>query len=200
MGKVVKGVTGGVKSIGKGIGNVAGGAVKVASSAVKGESLDKGFDRMGGGINTATTGYIDMVTYGQGDMIDKYTGGTVSKLKKSYNAYGNIVAGKSATEEIKQTASNMLDAGKAYIGAKGFNVGGIDMTNTANTVLGGVQNKFLSSDSSQPQPQNLNPANYAPSMQSGSYGGQVAQKNYTPFIVVGAIILVGIVFVIKKKK
>ena len=197
MGGVVKSVTGGVKSIGKGIGNVAGGAVKVASSAVKGESLDKGFDRMGGGLKSATSGYLNVATGGQGKLIDQYTGGAFTKMNTAYEGFGNFVQGKSVDENIKAQLSLVAQAGQTAIGsgAVGTNIGGFDAGGLLNNILGGVQNKLdgIKMPSG-------NPANNAPSMQSGSYGGQVAQKNYTPFIVVGAIILVGIVLVIKKKK
>ena len=198
MGGVVKGITGGVKSLGKGIGNVAGGAVKVASSAVKGESLDKGFDKMGGGLKSATSGYLNVVTGGQGELIDQYTGGAFTKMNTAYEGCGNFVQGKSVDENLKAQLSLVAQAGQAAVGsgAVNTNFGGFDAGGLLNNILGGVQNKL---DGLKLPTPSQNPANNAPSIQ-GSYGGQVAQNNYTPFIVVGGIILIGAVLLIKRRK
>lgn len=187
----------GVKDLGKGVGNAVSGAVGGVVAVAKGDSPDKYWDKAGGGVNKGISGYVDVVSGGQADTINQYTGGSIDKIKSGFQASGNLIAGKSVSQNLKDQASLILQAGQAYAGVSGVNVGGMDLTGMANDILGGLQNKL------NPQKQMLpsgGQSDYNPSPQMGSYNGSVAPTNYLPYVALAVVGVIIVVLVIKKKK
>lgn len=185
----------GVKDLGKGVGNAVSGAVGGVVAVAKGDSPDKYWDKAGAGVNQGLSGYVDVVSVGQADTINKYTGGSIDKIKSGYGAAGNLIAGKSVNQNLKDQASLILQAGQAYAGTAGVSLGGMDVTGLTNDILGGLQNK-LQGQGGGASP---NPINYVQPSQA-SYNGAVASStNFLPYILIGGIVLIGAFLVLKKK-
>jgi len=188
----------GVKDLGKGVGNAVSGAVGGVVAVAKGDSPDKYWDKAGAGVNQGISGYVDVVSVGQADTINQYTGGSIDKIKSGYSSAGNLIAGKSVNQNLKDQASLILQAGQAYAGTAGVSLGGMDVTGLTNNILGGLNAKLQgqggSSGGASP-----NPINYVQPSQA-SYNGNVASTtNYLPYILIGGIVLIGAFLVLKKK-
>jgi len=195
-----KGVVSGVGDIGEGISKGAGAVVRAGTDVVAGRSLDDSMDRLGNAVNTGVSGYMAVQTGGlsESKLVDNYTGGAMTKLASAYEAPGNLIAGKSVNQNIKDYASTILQAGSAYAGQAGVSVGGQDMTGFVQNILGGINNKITGTGSSGGA--SPNPVNYSSPTQA-SYNGATAQtNNILPYILIGGIVLVGAVLLFKKKK
>ena len=186
----------GVKDLGKGVGNAVSGAVGGVVAVAKGDSPDKYWDKTGAGVNQGISGYMDVVTVGQSDKIDAYTGGAMTKLESGYSGFGNAIAGKSVSQNLKDQASLILQAGQAYAGTAGVSLGGMDLTGMTTDILGGLNNRLQGGGSSGGA--SPNPVNYVQPSQA-SYNGSVATTNYLPYILIGGIVLIGAVLLLKKK-
>jgi len=199
--EVVSDVKDSVGDIGEGIAKGAGAVVRVGTDVVAGRSTDDSMDRLGNAVNTGVSGYIGAATGGlsRNDTVNAYTGGSLDKLRSGYDTFGNLIAGKSVSQNIKDQASVLLQAGQAYVGANGVSVGGQDLSGFANNILGGLSNK-INSQTGSSGGASPNPVNYSNPSQA-SYNGNVATgTNYLPYLLIGGIVLIGAVLLLKKKK
>jgi len=201
---VAKDVKNSVGDIGEGIVKGAGAVVRGGTDIVAGRSLDDSKSRLGGAVNKGISGYMGTATGGltRNNMVNAYTGGSLTKLNSGYEAFGNLISGKSVSKNIKDQASLLLQAGQAYVGQTGVNLGGMDMTDFVGDIMGGLdarlsgQGKTSTSTGYYP-----NPINYVSPSQA-SYNGAIASNatSFLPYILIGGIVIIGAVLLLKKKK
>jgi len=174
--------------------------VEGAGDVIAGRSLDDSKEKLGNSVNLGMNSFLKGATGGQGALIDAKTGGNYSKAVSANNTLGNLIAGKSVQQNIKDSASLALQAGQKYIGDVGVNAGGQDLTGFFQNLLGGINNKIsgVSNSGENSQGVSPNPVNfYEPSQ--ASYNGNVAQSNTMPIILIGGLVIVGAYFLFKRR-
>lgn len=193
------GVVDTVKDIGQGAIDIGRGSVGFVADVAQGKSTKDSISKIGGGANDFINSSFEMSLGGADGaaLVNKYSGGMVDKVNMASSGVGNLIEGKSVSGNIKAAASLGLQAGQAYVGANGVNLGGQDFSGLANNILGGLNNKLNGGGQSQaPAPA---PAQ-APSYSQGSYNGASSQTNFLPYILIGGVVLIGAILLLKKKK
>lgn len=193
------GVVESVKDFGQGAIDVARGAGGVVVDVVKGDSTKDSLAKLGGGTSGLINSQFELAMGGKDGaaLLNKYSGGKLDQITSANNTVGNLIQGKSVTKNIKDVASLGLQAAGTYVGQAGLNVGGQDLTGFAQNILGGLNARLGEGGSSGGA--SPNPVNYVNPSQA-SYNGSVATVNYLPYILIGAVVLVGAIVLLKKKK
>lgn len=191
------GVVNTVKDIGQGAIDIGRGSVGFVGDVAQGKSTKDSLSKIGGGATDFINNSFELGLGGEDGaaLVNKYSGGLVDKVNVANAGVGNLIEGKSVSGNIKAAASLGLQAGQAYVGANGVNLGGQDLTGFANNILGGLNNKLNGGGQSQaPAPAQ------APSYSQGSYNGASSQTNFLPYILIGGVVLIGAILLLKKKK
>lgn len=192
------GVVESVKDFGQSAIDVGRGAVGFVGDVASGDSTKDSLAKIGGGTSGLINSQFELAMGGKDGaaLLNKYSGGKLDTITSANNTVGNLIQGKSVTKNIKDAASLGLQAAGTYVGQAGLNVGGQDLSGFAQNILGGLNAKLNEGSSGGSSP---NPANYS-NPQQASYNGAVAGTNYLPYILIGAVVIVGAIVLLKKKK